>query len=47
MIALDGTENKSGLGANAMLAASLAMRACRRRDRVPLFRHLGGERDLR
>jgi enolase len=41
---LDGTENKSRLGANAILAVSLATaHAAARGRRVPLYRHLGGE----
>jgi enolase len=37
---LDGTENKSRLGANAQLAVSLAFaRACAHSRRVPLYRH--------
>ena len=43
MIDLDGTENKSRLGANAMLAVSLAnARAAANFHRVPVFRYLGG-----
>lgn len=43
MIELDGTENKSKLGANAILAVSLAVaRAASRYYRVPLYRYLGG-----
>lgn len=39
----DGTENKSRLGANAILAASLAVaRAGALTARLPLFRYLGG-----
>ncbi|MGE5624997.1 MAG: phosphopyruvate hydratase [Bacillota bacterium] len=45
LIALDGTENKSRLGANAILAVSLAAaRAAANRADVPLFKHLGGTR---
>ena len=41
---LDGTENKSRLGANAILAVSLATaHAEARARRIPLFRHLGGD----
>jgi len=41
MIALDGTENKSKLGANAMLGASLAAaHAAAASQGVPLYRHL-------
>src|SRR5256885_9509230 len=43
MIALDGTPNKSKLGANAILAVSLATaRAAANQLGVPLFRYLGG-----
>ena len=43
MIRLDGTENKSGLGANAMLGVSLAVaRAAAGASGMPLFRYLGG-----
>ncbi len=43
MIALDGTENKSSLGANAILGVSLAC-ACAAAEvlNVPLYRYLGG-----
>ncbi len=41
MIALDGTENKGRLGANAILAVSLAVaRAAANSQGVPLFRYL-------
>ncbi len=43
MIALDGTENKKKLGANAMLAVSLATaRAAADSFGLPLYRYLGG-----
>jgi enolase len=43
MIALDGTPNKSNLGANAMLAVSLAnARAAASILEMPLYRYLGG-----
>jgi len=43
MIEADGTENKSKLGANAMLAASMAVaRAAAASQKAPLFRYLGG-----
>jgi len=43
MIAADGTETKSNLGANAILAVSLAAAHAAARDRkLPLYRHLGG-----
>jgi enolase len=44
LIALDGTPNKSRLGANAVLAVSLAVaHAAAAEERQPLWRHLGGE----
>jgi len=43
MTSLDGTPNKSALGANAMLAVSLAVaRAAARSVSLPLYRYLGG-----
>jgi len=43
MLELDGTENKSNLGANAILACSLASaHAAARSSYLPLFRYLGG-----
>lgn len=43
MLDLDGTPNKSKLGANAILAVSLATaRAAARSLRLPLYRYLGG-----
>ena len=43
MIALDGTPNKSNLGANALLAVSLAnARAAASLLEMPLYRYLGG-----
>ena len=43
MIELDGTPNKSRLGANALLGASLAVaHAAASAKGVPLYRHLGG-----
>lgn len=43
MIEVDGTENKGRLGANAILAVSLASaRAAAASAGVPLYRHLGG-----
>jgi enolase len=43
MIALDGTENKSKLGANAILAVSMACaRASAEALGLPLYRYLGG-----
>ena len=45
---LDGTENKSKLGANAILAVSLAnARACANSYQIPLYRWLGGVRAVR
>ena len=43
LIDLDGTPNKSRLGANALLAVSLATaRAAAAQQRLPLYRYLGG-----
>ena len=43
MIDLDGTENKSRLGANAILGASLATSKAAAADtHTPLYRHIGG-----
>ncbi len=43
MIDLDGTENKSKLGANAILGVSLACaKACSLAYEMPLYRYLGG-----
>jgi enolase len=43
MISLDGTPNKSRLGANAILAVSMAAaRASANALRIPLYRYLGG-----
>ena len=43
MIRLDGTPNKSGLGANALLAVSMAVcRAAAHSGHLPLYRYLGG-----
>ena len=43
MIELDGTENKSRLGANALLAVSMsAARAAASAHHLPLYRYLGG-----
>ena len=45
LIALDGTDNKSKLGANALLAVSLAnAHALAASRKLPLWRHLLGER---
>jgi enolase len=44
LIALDGTPGKSRLGANAILAVSLAAaHAAAAEERLPLWRYLGGE----
>jgi len=44
LINLDGTPNKSRLGANAILAVSLAAaHAAAAEERMPLWRYLGGE----
>ncbi len=44
LITLDGTANKSRLGANAILAVSLAAaHAAAAEERMPLWRYLGGE----
>jgi enolase len=44
MIALDGTENKSRLGANAILGVSLACaKAAAASAKLPLYRYLGGD----
>ncbi len=44
MIELDGTDNKGRLGANAILAVSLAVaHAAAAAERTPLYRYLGGE----
>ena len=43
LIALDGTENKGRLGANAMLGVSLALaKAVADSQQVPLYRYVGG-----
>ncbi len=47
MIELDGTENKSKLGANAMLGVSMAVaRAAANSLDLPLYRYLGGSNAL-
>lgn len=44
LIELDGTPNKSGLGANAILGVSLAAaKAAANELDLPLYRHIGGE----
>jgi enolase len=43
MIAIDGTENKGNLGANAILGVSLAVaKAAAQESRQPLYRYIGG-----
>jgi enolase len=43
MLTLDGTKNKSKLGANAMLGVSMAIaRAASKSHSLPLFRYIGG-----
>jgi enolase 1/2/3 len=43
MLTLDGTKNKSKLGANAMLGVSMAIaRAASKSHNLPLFRYIGG-----
>ena len=43
MIALDGTDNKSRLGANATLGVSLAVaKAAAKNKEMPLYRYIGG-----
>ena len=45
---LDGTDNKANLGANAILAVSLACaKAAARAVGLPLYRHLGGDGPFR
>lgn len=47
MLALDGTENKSKLGANAMLAVSMAvLRAGAQSEKRPLYEHIRQVYDL-
>jgi enolase len=48
LIALDGTENKARLGANAMLGVSLVVaRAAAAASDLPLYRYLGGPASTR
>ncbi len=43
MLALDGTDNKANLGANAILGVSLAVaKAAAEESRLPLYRYVGG-----
>ena len=47
MISLDGTQNKSRLGANAILGVSLASaRAASTANNIPLYQHLGTANDF-
>ncbi|MEJ2479244.1 MAG: phosphopyruvate hydratase [Acidihalobacter sp.] len=47
LIELDGTPNKSRLGANALLAVSMALsKAAASEANLPLYRHLGGNGTL-
>lgn len=47
LIEMDGTEDKSHLGANAILAVSMAAaRAAANESGVPLFHHLGGSQGM-
>jgi enolase len=44
LIKLDGTENKHNLGANAMLAVSMAVaHAAANEEGIPLYQYIGGE----
>ena len=48
MIDLDGTENKSRLGANALLAVSMAVaKAAAEESGLPLYRYFGGSGGMR
>ena len=47
MISIDGTENKSNLGANAILGVSLAMaKAASKEKNISLFKYLGPESNM-
>ena len=47
MISIDGTENKSNLGANAILGVSLAMaKAAAKEKNTSLFKYLGAESNM-
>ena len=47
LIKLDGTPNKSNLGANSMLAVSMAFsKACSRSKNTPLFRYFGDSSNM-
>ena len=48
MIDLDGTKNKSRLGANAILGVSLAaIRAASNANNIPLYKYLGDKKNLK
>src|SRR4030042_1724976 len=48
MIALDGTENKGKLGANAILGVSMAVARAAAMDKgLPLYAHLGGPKAVK
>ena len=48
MIDLDGTKNKSRLGANAILGVSLAaIRAASNANNIPLYKYLGNKKNLK
>ncbi|MDC8756994.1 phosphopyruvate hydratase [Janthinobacterium fluminis] len=48
LIELDGTDNKSNLGANAMLAVSMAVaKAAAQEANLPLYRYFGGSAAMR
>lgn len=48
MIELDGTDNKSKLGANAILGVSMAVaKAAAQSNGLPLYQHLGGVNSVR
>ena len=48
MLTIDGSENKSKLGANAILAVSLAVaKAAAKYKKMPLYRYLGAEDEAR
>lgn len=47
LIKLDGTENKSNLGANALLSVSLCiMKALAETEKLPLYKYLGNKKEL-
>ncbi|MFH1421766.1 MAG: phosphopyruvate hydratase, partial [Planctomycetota bacterium] len=48
MISLDGTENKSKLGANAILAVSIACSKAQAAEKnIPLYKYIGGDNACR